>query len=384
MTNLKNLKKTLVAQITHDLNVGGLQRVVVDICENIDKNLFDIVVICLRAKGPFAVDLENKGIKVVELLHEKEKKTDYLSFWKLGKILSDIRPDIIHTHNTQPFIDGTIAAKLASVPVIIHTDHARDFPDKRRYMFAEWFMSHFVSKIVAVSDHTKQNLVNFEKIDPDSIVTILNGVNRNRFDIPVDVEALKQEIDIPREYFVAGTGVRLSEQKGITYLIKAAPLVIKELPEIRFVVAGDGPLRKQLEDEAHALNVSTHFKFLGQRLDMNKLLHVFDIYVLPSLWEGHPLVLLEAMAARKPVIATNVGGVSTAVTDGENGLLVSPRNPEQLAHAILKIARNLPFMRTLGQRGYEIFLEEFSVSVMVRRYEELYMQCLQKTSHKKW
>ena len=155
-------RKIRVMQITHDLAIGGLQQVVVNLCNSIDRERFDISVMCLRERGEFATDVEAKGIKVFDL--PKTDKTDYFAFLKVAKVLKQERIDVIHTHNTQPFVDGTIAALLSGVSSIIHTDHARSFPDKKRYMFAEWLMSHFAYKVVGVSDHTSSNLIKYEKI----------------------------------------------------------------------------------------------------------------------------------------------------------------------------------------------------------------------------
>ena len=122
--------------ITHDLAIGGLQQVVVNLCRTIDRDKFDVSVLCLRALGEFALEVEKLGIKVFFL--PQKKGTDYFSFFKVAKILRREKIEVIHTHNTQPFIDGTIGALLSGVKTIVHTDHARSFPDKRRYMFTEW------------------------------------------------------------------------------------------------------------------------------------------------------------------------------------------------------------------------------------------------------
>jgi glycosyltransferase involved in cell wall biosynthesis len=157
-------KKIKLMQITHDLKIGGLQQVVVNICKSIDRNIFDISVLCLRNLGGFVPEIEKMGIKV-HLLPKKRNGVDYLSFLKVAKILRDQRVDIIHTHNTQPLIDGTIGALLSGVKTVVHTDHSREYPDKRRYMFAEWLISHFVYKIVGVSEPTSRDLIKYHERD---------------------------------------------------------------------------------------------------------------------------------------------------------------------------------------------------------------------------
>ena len=171
------MKKIRLMQITHDLAIGGLQQVIVNLCRNIDKNRFHTTVLCLRALGPLAGEIEQLGIKVM-LLPQKKTGTDYFSFLKVAAILRKERVEVIHSHNTQPLLDGTMGAILSGGRQrIIHTDHARQFPDKKRYMFAEWCMSHFVYKMVGVSEETTKNLRNYEKIPKKKLMTIKNGID---------------------------------------------------------------------------------------------------------------------------------------------------------------------------------------------------------------
>ena len=179
-------RKIKVMQVTHDLNIGGLQQLVGDLCLNIDKSLLDISVCCLRDVGPFAEELQKNGIKVYRIPPRPNNKTDYFSFLKLYNLLKGKQIDILHTHNTHPFMDGTVAGKMADIPVIIHTDHARQFPDKRRYMLAERILSHFVDKVVAVSESVKQDLIYYEKINSKKITVIWNGIDPEKFNCKIN------------------------------------------------------------------------------------------------------------------------------------------------------------------------------------------------------
>ncbi len=367
------MKKLRVMQITHDLAIGGLQQVVVNICRTINRNTFDISVLCLRALGDFVPEVENMGIKVF-YLPQKQKGTDYFSFLKVAKILKEEKIDIIHTHNTQPFIDGTIGALLSGVNTIVHTDHARDFPDKRKYMFAEWLMSKFTYKVVGVSEHTSDNLIKYEKISAKKIVTIMNGIDGSKYNISIDKDKKRKALVIREKGPIIGIGVRLSEQKGITYLLQAMPEIIKIFPDITLIIAGEGPNEDELKRESVQLEIDKHVSFAGPRLDIPELLKLFDIYVLPSVWEGLPMVLLEAMAAGCPIVATNVGGNSTVIKHGENGSLVRPGDPAILSSEIIKLLSNEKLRNQYIKSSYAIFKEKFSASTMTRKYEELYLR----------
>jgi len=365
-------RKIRLMQITHDLAIGGLQQVVVNICRVIDRHRFDVSVLCLRELGAFTPQVEELGIPVK--LIKQEDKTDYLSFLKVARELKENKIDVIHTHNTQPFVDGTMAALMAGVKTIVHTDHARDFPDKKRYMFAEWAMSQFAYRVVGVSEHTSANLMKFEKISPKKIITIPNGIDGSRFEITIDREKLKKDLGITKNGPIMGLGVRLSEQKGITYLLKAMPKVISRSPEVTLVIAGEGPLEDDLKKEAQTLGILDNVRFVGPRLDIPELLKLFDIYVLPSLWEGLPMVLLEAMAAGCPVIATDVGGVAAAVKSGVSGILVKSMDVDALSSAMIRLLEDKEIRTKYSQNAMDIFNKNFSAQIMTRKYEKLYLR----------
>jgi glycosyltransferase involved in cell wall biosynthesis len=270
-------------------------------------------------------------------------------------------------------MDGTIAALLTGVKRIIHTDHARSFPDKWRYMAIEWLMSQFAYKVVGVSEHTSQNLMKYEKISPKKIVTIPNGIDPVPFDITIDKIKKRKELGLPDDGPILGVAVRLSEQKGLTYLIKAMPEIIKKFPTVSLLIAGDGPLKDTLIEETKHLGVQNNVYFLGMRHDTAELLKLFDLYVLPSIWEGLPMIILEAMAAGCPIIATDVGGVGAAVRDGVNGILIHPEEIHTLGQKVVQL---LDDERTCGKFAFNtrtIFDEEFSAENMTKMYQQFYL-----------
>jgi len=361
--------------ITLDNGVGGLSKVMLEISKNLDPEKFRVSVYYFKEfEETFLSELDEKGIPYYTS-YQRNGKPDYFNFIKLYKFLRENQFDIIHTHNTPAFIDGILAASLAKVPIRIHTDHARLFPDKRRYMFAEKFLSFFTTKIVAVSNHTKQELIRYEKISPNKIEVIHNGINFDTTE-PFDIIQKKKVLGVQNFNPVIGVGARLVEQKGISFLIQAMPKILKKYPKAVLLIAGDGPLRSKLEYEVQRLDISSSVKFLGFRLDITSLLQAFDIYVLPSLWEGLPMAILEAMALKKPIIATKVGGTPEAIIDGKTGLLVPPRSPESLTNAVIRLCENQNFAAQLGLNAFEFFMQEFTVREMVHKYEKLYYNCL--------
>lgn len=166
----------------------------------------------------------------------------------------------------------------------------------------------------------------------------------------------------------------MAEQKGITYLLQAMPQVLVSYPDVTLVIVGDGEIKAELQKETIRLGIEQNVHFLGTRLDIPELLRLFNIYVLPSIWEGMPLVLLEAMAAGCPVIATNVGGVSKVIKNKHNGLLVDSKNPNQLASAIKLLLSDKELRSEYSRNGINTFQEHFSAEIMTRQYEKLYLR----------
>ncbi len=371
-------KKIKIMFIAGELGIGGLERVVTNLCKHLNKNKYHVTACCINLKGEFADELEKDNIKV-HLVSQNNSKPNYFAFWKLKNILNQVKPDIVHTHNTDAFIDGAIASILAKVPIIVHTDHARVFPDKKRYMLMEWFLSHFTDKIIAVSNETKENLIRYERINRNKISIINNGIDGKIFDVKINCNKKQKELKLEKFDCIVGLGVRLTKQKGIINLIHAAPEVLTKFPRTAFVIAGLGILRKQLEDEVKKMKLQSNVFFLGPRLDMPEILQLLDIYVLPSDWEGLPLVILEAMAAGKAIIATDVGGNSVAIEDGRSGYLVPPKTPSILAEKICELILNIDKRKKFGESAKKKFFNEFSIEFMIKEHEKIYKQiCAEK------
>ena len=186
-------------------------------------------------------------------------------------------------------------------------------------------------------------------------------------------EKLKS-LNIDKKGPFIGLGVRLSEQKGITYLLKAMPEIKESFPDIALIIAGNGPLENELKNEAVSLGIKENVFFIGPRLDLNEVLNILDVYTLPSLWEGLPMVILEAMAAECPIVATDVGGNATAIQNNVSGSLVKSKEPESLASEIIRLLKDEKLRNKYRQNSLQIFYEKFSASIMTKKYEQLYLK----------
>lgn len=363
-------KRLRLVQLTHDLTLGGLEQVVMTLARTIDPRRFDVSVLCLWELGAFGEQLVAQGIPV-DVLHVRYERT---AFRKVARYLRQRRVDVLHTHNTPSFLHGSLGAFLARTPTVVHTDHARDFPDRMRYMVAEHIASHLVYRVVGVSEHTTNNLHRYEKIPRRKLLTIQNGIDGSRFRAPVDVAAKRRELGLPSDGPVIGLASRLTPQKDVPSLLRAMTIVVREIPNVTLLVVGegDGEERAELRTLAHELGLGERVRFLGMRFDIPELLATFDVYASSSVWEGLPMVILEAMAAGCPIVATAVGGLPTAITDNVNGTLVPPGNHEALAAALIELLRDGERRARYARAAREVFATRYSAEIMARQYEALY------------
>jgi glycosyltransferase involved in cell wall biosynthesis len=363
-----------ILQITHDLKAGGLQRVVIDLAQGLRRLGHDAHICSLRGTGPLAAEVRARGIPLWEMPWP-ERGADRMLFLKVFRLLRQKRYDVVHTHNTQPFLDGGLAAALARVPVRIHTDHARPFPDKLRYMAMERLMSLSYRKVVGVSAHTAGELRRHEGIAPSKLAVIPNGIDGDWYRSEcarLDRRRLREEAGLGRFRSVFGLGARLEAQKGIAFLLEAMPAILERHPDCALALAGSGSLEAELKEKARALGVADNVFFLGAYPQLLRFYPLLDFLVLPSLWEGLPLCILEAISLGLPIVATRVGGVGDALEDGRTARLVPPGDPAALARAVNGVLDDPEGARALGRAGREAFDARHDAAVMVRAYLDLY------------
>jgi glycosyltransferase involved in cell wall biosynthesis len=364
-------RRLRLLQITEDLGVGGLERVVATIARKVDRSRFEPQVLCLRDTGPFAVELEAEGIPVHCLGYGKDR-ADYGAFVHVARLLREQRIDVIHSHNTNALLAAGMGALLAGGRTIVHTDHARAHPDKLRYYIAEHLISYGVFRMVGVSDETTAALRRHEWIPRRKLATIENGIDEEPYERSYDPDSLRASLDIPPGVPVIGMIARLSQQKGTTYLLTAMEQIAREAPDVVLVIAGDGAERPALEAQAAAAGLTGNVRFLGTRHDGAALLRLFDLFMLPSVWEGLPLAILEAMAARTAIVASAVGGIPTVLTDGETATLIPPKAPDAIARAVIALLRSPETRDKHRVAARRLFEARYAARVMVRKYEALY------------
>ncbi len=359
---------------------GGMKNHLLSLLRHCDRELFDPIVAC---PGYMARDLTSLAFKTIELpiRGELSPLSDLRIIKQLAGILKDERITILHAHSSKAGLVGRVAARLAGTPLVFLTAHnsifyeAWPFWKKSLFAFAERLLNRYTDRLITVSEALRDELIKRENLDQDKVVTIQNGIETELFETQVRRCFTLRNLDLPLSGQAVGMVARLAPQKGVTYFLQAAAMLAGDY-NVNFVVIGDGPLHRQLEEEALSLGIRDKVVFTGERDDVPFLLPALDVFVLSSLTEGFPLTILEALAAGRPVVATRVGGVPEIIRDNINGLLVEPADPAGLAIAVASLLSDSDKAAAIGQAGKALVKEKFTAAVMVRKVEEEYKNLL--------
>ncbi len=360
-SHMKKLNKIL--HIIPALGMGGAERVVVDICLGLETSEFETVVLSFVSGGYWKEILEKKHIRVIEL--QKKSKFDFKNFLMIKKIIKQEKPDIVHTHLGGDLY-GRLAARLLGYKNIISTEHNVN-PDEGFLMnLIKKITSTWANKIIAVSKAVERDLNHRYGIAKEKIRVIYNGIDMKNF--------IAKETQSNNSLIQIGSAGRLTEQKGFAVLVKA----LAELKDLNFhcTIAGEGVKRAELEALVVTLGLTERVSLPGLNSDIPKFLHDLDIFVLPSLWEGLGIAVLEAGATSLPVVASNVDGIREIITDTKNGLLFEPGDAHALADTLRSLINNSNERERLGRALRERVSEHFSVSKMVAEYRKAYLEIL--------
>ena len=354
-----------VVHLVTTLRIGGLEKVVLGLVQHRTKSMFHAQVICLDTTGVVADEFAELGVDVDVIGTSGSVPRRVI---RLASRLRELKPHVLHSHNPQAHLHGTWAARLAGVPVVVHTKHGRGYPKGRLFGAFSRLASAWASRFVAVSQDAARMAIEIEHVPARKVLVIHNGIDVDRFS-PRGVRPVKSGL-------LAVTVGRLDPIKDHLTMLRAVRLVVEQLPGFRLEVVGDGPSRPELEAACKELGVADHVRFHGYRAQVEPHLAAADLFVLSSTSEGVPLALLEAMASGLPAVVTDVGGMREVVVPGETGCLVPPRSPQALASAILAIEGQPDTLDRMGRAARRRVEEEFNLRTVVSRYEDLYLECL--------
>lgn len=366
-------------------NWGGAQRYVFDLATNLPKNQFETIVAC-GGNGLLIEKLEKSGIRVIKIPYLERNiniMKEVLSLFSLWKIFKKEKPDIIHLNSSKVGGLGALAAQTYNLQLttnnkakIIFTAHGWPFNEDRNFLnrfiiwFLSWLTAVFSTKIIVLTKTDLASATKFLFLPDDKFRLIPNGVNKTTVTF-LPREQARKELGLELEPSTALIGgiTEFTKNKGVQYLIEAA----KDLPEsVRIAFIGDGEEKNEMETLAKKLGLKNRVHFLGFKDNAAQYLKAFDIFVFPSLKEGLPYAILEAGLAELPIATSNIGGIPDIITNEENGLLVEPKNPPELARAIKKLLENKEGREQFGQKISEKIKTEFSFARMLEKTIKLY------------
>jgi len=290
----------------------------------------------------------------------------------IGNFVEQNKIDIVHCHGYKSNIYGLLASRNRVPSVTTNHNWLTSGLSLKLYCFLDSCWIRYFNRIVAVSEKIKKEMLKFG-LPEKKIRVIDNGIDLERFAREIPTGRIKEEFGLSGNLKIVGTVGSLTTEKGYIHLLKAAKSVLDVGIGVSFLIVGEGPLRNRLEEEAGKLGIRSNIVFAGYRSDIPEMLSTMDIFILSSIKEGLPMVLLEAMAAKKPVIATAVGAVPEVIRDHRDGLLVQPGDIEGLKRAIMELARDPEKADRLAANGYER-VKNFSSGNMAGKYFAIYKE----------
>ena len=363
------------------LEFGGGERCFAQIISALPTERYEIFL--ASAGNPCLYDeIQNTRVHLVPL--DFSHKYNPALFTRLARIIMAEGIDIVHGQGARAEFYARLASGLAKTSKYISTiampveGYDVGKFQKRAYRFLDRFSERYVDRFIVVSDSLKERMIRQHAIPSEKIARIYNGIEIDFYN-PDEQEnrraKIREELYLDDDVLLVGSIGRLVWQKGFEYFLQCIPNVIGISSRIKFLLVGEGPLRRPLEDLSKGLGIEQFIIFTGQRKDIRDVLAALDILVIPSVLEGFPMITLEAMAMGKPIIATRIDGITEQIRDGKEGFLVASRSPAELTQAIVKVAGDSLLADRLGNSARQRVATEFSVQQMIgatiKVYEEL-------------
>lgn len=360
--------KRRLLYVVHGLGRAGGERKLWELLSRLDKDRYKITICAVDKSGPMERDFRSLGHPLY--IFPRRWRYDPTLPFAVARLVQSRRAELVQTTLFFADVIGGLASclvrpkALVSWEVITHPLNAR-----REFMY--WALRNRFDMVVTVSDSIRKFVVEKRHQNPRTVTTIHYGVDLSHYVPRPRTGSLDRDLGVSGAT-IFGTVAHFRKQKGHLYLVEAIPRVIATHPQAHFVLVGVGPEQERVKERVAQLGVESHVHFLGLREDVHQLLNEFDVFVLPSLWEGFPNVVLEAMACQKPVIATAVEGTVELVVHGETGLLVQPADADRLAEALLTMLQERGLIVEFGQAGRRRVEEHFTIEHQVAAFERLY------------
>ena len=348
----------------------GVKRLFAWMIPRFDATRYNVSLISLRKKDLSADTLEEFGIDVTYMARHK---FDPATYPDLLKVLRAKRADVVHLHGYGATTFGRLCAWRMGIPAILH-EHANHGDTPWFQKIADGFLAPHTDLAIAVSASTGEFTTRARLMPAERTKVVYLGAPLDEFArarSAEEIAAARADLGIAPGTTAIGTITRLMPSKGNQYLVEAAPKILASHPDVRFFMVGEGELQADLEQQARALNLGDRFVFSGFKRDVAAALSAFDLVVFPSLWEGTPLTVFEALAMGKPIVATDPDGLLDVLTDRQDALIVPKANADALARAVVELLEHPDVATRLGQEARKTG-QHYDIAAFVRKMERLY------------
>ncbi len=368
------MKKINILYVITSLGLGGAERLLLSYISMLDQNKYNFFVCSLREKPD---DLLTQISNYSELTNLKVKnRFNPIVIYSLFKLFRRTKPDIIHTHLFQPRFYATVAHLFYRRSILITHKHNNVTPSKHNiFLIVEMLSILFNKKVIAISEAVKKTLQRYEFVSAEKIFVLHNGFEYQKYYKVANPKANNNG------KIIIGTVCRLERQKGLIYLLSAIKIISAKYPNVHLEIIGDGSLMQKLKDFSDKLGISNSVTFFGKFADVIPFYRRMNIFVLPSIYEGFGIVLLEAMAAGIPIVATSVHGIKEVIVDGESGILVPPKKPDEIALAVLKLIEDSQLTNRLIENGFKRS-ELFDIKEHIKKLDNFYTNLVGVESYK--
>ena len=367
--------KIKILYLFNHLRYGGAEVGLATTLKYIDRTEFACAVVSIEKRGAVGEEIEKTGTRVI-YLDTTPSLFNLPLILKILKIVKKEKPDILHTSLFYSNFFGRIAALLLlrARPVVI-TEERSMYTEKRFYhVILDNILSRVTDKIIACSRSVVDFTVRQEKIPERKFHLIYNAVDSARFDIPESKDEIRRRYGLSGKDFVVGTVGSLIPKKGHRFLIEACSDLVKSIPDIKLLIIGEGESREALERLVRSVGISQRVRFLGPRKEVPEIVKMMDLFVLPSLQEGFPRTLLEAMYMGLPVCASNISGIPEIIRNGQNGLMFEPADPSGISRQIFSLCSDAGFRKNLGSNARKTVEAGYLPEDYLRNLEGLYLK----------
>jgi len=374
-------QKINICYFIGSLNIGGTERNMVKIAQKINKGRFNVTNIDFDNGGPLEEELKKSDIPYVFGDFTYDKHHDWIRRYpRFIWFLIKNKIHILHSLGYPTIYYGIRAGRIASVPILITTIQDYDYWKTEKELKKDKKVYKYAAKIIADGKGAMEFAIKQQGVNREKFEVIYDGVDPDELKPTKNASDLKKEFGIDANKKVVGIIARLdNKKKGQEYFIKAIPNVIKNHPNVQFLIVGDGADKIYLQKLTNDLNLKEYAIFTGSRTDLGDIIRLMNILIISSIWESVPKILLEAMYLKKPIIATNVGDIPEILHNNKNGFLIEPKNPQAISQKINYCLENPQYCQKLGRNAYQTIVNKsLLLENSVKKLENLYQKLMEE------